>query len=281
MRVSDRDRDRTAVVAHLEDQLAVLLAWRSMTSRDETNRVAGRLADKADAAAALGAIDDAERGRWKHSASQLVARPPTGRDEKRAQELARSHLERLANELDRVVAGPRSRERAAAYRGAVLAYRTVGLITDQKALYWLNKLYVAHYRSEPRRRDGGGFRAAGTPRLIAGPARRIAGVRLTALALYNDGILLTWHWDPTRARRQPPEAIPSYLDGDHYNPLDDATLNDDAGTRYRLHAATWQPVGYALRNITTGTAAFAPGLPIPATRLQLKVGTEKLSIKVT
>jgi hypothetical protein len=280
MRVSDRDRDRTAVVAHLEDQLAVLLAWRSMTSRDETHRVAGSLADKADAAAALDVIDDAERGRWKHSASQLAARRPTGREAKRAQDLARSHLERLANELDRVVASARGRERAAAYRGAVLAYRTVGLITDQQALHWLNKLYVAHYRSQPRTRDGGGFHATGTPRLIAGPTRRIAGVRLTALAFYTDGILLTCHWDPTRARQQPPEAIPSYLGGDPYNPLDDATLHDDAGTRYRLHSATWQPVGYALRNITTGTAAFTPGLPTPATRLRLQVGTEKLSIKV-
>jgi hypothetical protein len=220
-------------------------------------------------------IDDAELRRWKHSASQLAARRPAGRAAERARALARSYLERLAHELDR-----RGRERAAAYRGAVLAYRTVGLITDQQALHWLNKLDVAHRRSELRTRDRAGFHATGTPRLIAGPTRRIAGVRLTALALYDDGILLTWHWDPAQARRQPPEAVPSYLGGDPYNPLGDATLSDDIGTGYRLHSASWAPVGYALCNITIGTAAFTPGPPAPATRLQLKIGTDKLSIKV-
>jgi hypothetical protein len=40
-------------------------------------------------------------------------------------------------------------------------------------------------------------------------------------------------------------------------------------------------VDYALHNVTTGSAAFRPHVPTRATRLQLRIGTEKLSIKVT
>jgi hypothetical protein len=197
---------------------------------------------------------------------------------KSVRERARAHLERLTREIDKLVAGPRADERSAALLGAVLACKSVGLLTHDQALSWQNKLYGVQHRAEPRRRVRH-FNAQGTPRVFAGPMRRIAGLRVTGIAVYEDGVYLAWHCDPNQAARQPPLAIPNFLDDNSKHPLSHARLTDDVGGRYQRSTVTWLPLGYPSRNVTTGEATFA-GAPGSATRLLLEIGGERLSIPI-
>jgi hypothetical protein len=281
--MSIRDRDQDAARIHIEEQLALMLALRnSYPSYEAIGRFPERLADKARTAEALGLIGVEERERWEASARRLGAPRPRGPQVKTARERARAHLERLTEDIDKLVAGPRANERVGAFLGAVLAYKSTGLLTYDQALSWQNKLYSAQQRAAPRQRTRH-FNAQGTPRIFAGPIRRIAGLRVTSIAVYDDGVYLAWHCDPNEAARQPPLSIPTILDGNFEHPLAHARLTDDAGGRYQPPyqppVVSWPPVGYPSRNITTGEATFA-GTPRRATRLLLEIGNERLSMPI-
>lgn len=269
-----------AVRAHFEDHLASLVAWRNKVGEHHAERDAAWLAEKAGVAATLGLIDTTEATRWESPARWLGRPWPRTGEARAARRRAEAHLRRFVDRIDEVLASPRRAERSAAFHGAVLAYKSVGLLTREQALRWQNRLWSAEYRAERRPRDPPPFAARGVPRLMPGPDRRVGGLRVNALAIYDDGFVATCHVDPAGAARHDPVDIPTFLDLDDHSPFQGATVTDDRGTTYSRTSASWQRVGYAVRNVTIGMATFAPAPPVGARRLRVAARGEAMTMRL-
>lgn len=212
----------------------------------------------------IGAITAKEAAHWRrrlHDAGwwrEPAGNPPS--EDVRAR--AADHLEARLEPVS-----PSARERAAACLSAIGAYEQTGIFTAAEALAWrdrLNaKLGLAPVR--PRRCS-----RRNLLRVVAGPAKRWHGLRVTSVELYDDGVVLQWHhsdeWvdGPATARvwsERDYETIPFE---DEIYPH---SLTDDLGTCYVGDATPFFGINGGGSIVSFGTSAFTPAVPLRAKQL--------------
>lgn len=101
-------------------------------------------------------------------------------------------------------------------------------------------------------------------RVIAGPAHRVLGMRITAIALCEDGLVVHWH---QLRETEGPDVDDVYEDFEFPSELD---IEDDVGTDYDLHGGGSGGAG----EVETGNAEYEPAVPKDAELLRISLGEE-------
>lgn len=276
--------DHAAIVWHLEQTLAALMPDVDQYPESEVAAEIDRVAKKAELARLLGVFDQHECDAWVERAARVTEGrlPAAERRPYRARALA--YLERLRDRARNSSPGPNTAEQQAALDGALLAYERAGLLTDSQARAWSSRLSIRKPRglwlTEREKQANREFRGKGSPRLFAGPERRIGGTRIITVIIYDDGVVLAWQWDPTTAPRQQPDTILNRFYGRPGSPLDDAQLRNDRDQTYQRKGGYAQSTGYALRAVTFGQTMFAGRTSADVRRLFLTLGPNRLSIPI-
>ncbi|MFL5844300.1 MAG: hypothetical protein ACJ762_06360 [Solirubrobacteraceae bacterium] len=262
---------------HLAEHLAVTYAY---DADEVAEYLLAGIGAKVAAGQALGLVDERLADSWRSLVSRLPITFGRDRELTAARAQARAHLGNLTEHVAEMVDGPRSTQRRARFLGAVLAYRATGMFPVSEALRWENVLNVARRtvaptnRSEPPPAVG-----RGVPRLVAGPNRMVNGLRVCALAIYEDAVAVSWHYDPALARRQRPDEGLDAFDFWAYNPMSDVELFDEDRVAMTLRSGSHQRLANT-RGAGVGVATFS-GACAPALRgLSLTFGGRTLRIPV-
>ncbi|MGH9321982.1 MAG: hypothetical protein ACRD3V_19110 [Vicinamibacteria bacterium] len=101
-------------------------------------------------------------------------------------------------------------------------------------------------------------------RVIAGPANRILGMRITAIALCEDGLIVHWH----RLRESQGPDVDDVYDEVEFPP--ELEIEDDVDTEYDPHGGGSGGGG----EVETGNAEFEPAVPKEAELLRISLDEE-------
>lgn len=154
------------------------------------------------------------------------------------------------------------------YQEALSALRVIGALSLERARPWLEVQHATLTppggRPEPEPEPEMPFAAGELSAVLAGPAGRLDGMRVTSLELYGDCVIVRFHQllppepaDPVERR----ELVSSPFE-----------LEDEAGTPYRP-ALVPEPRGCRRREpkgwpeALVGWQAFVPGVPLDARTL--------------
>jgi hypothetical protein len=230
---------------------------------------------------AIGALSAEEGRAWRARLERASAAPPAPDPSMHAR--AVEHLETVAADDHRL-------------DGAIAAFAGAGLISRDEEKEWSARLRGA----EPPVREGAMRVAIGDLgpafddsvllRTLAGPEERVAGVRVTAVELYEGGVVIHWHYASdgsaaaealgARLAHDEPEEDDDFGEGmddeEWLGPWDPLQLRDDVGTRYSPGSAEWSSADE--RSAVTGHDGFAPGVPEGASRLEVIVEGRPLRI---
>jgi hypothetical protein len=131
-------------------------------------------------------------------------------------------------------------------------------------------------------------------RIVAGPEQRVAGLRVTVVELYEEAVLVYWHFASDGSAEA--EALAARLTHDDLDDdeVDDCgegmdeeewlgrwdlfKLRDDAGTNYFSGSSSWSSRG---ERAASGHDAFAPGVPDGARHLEVIVQDRALRIELS
>lgn len=278
---------RQAALGRLTSELASRRFW----ARASDDGFPGHPIDTAaivDAMLAIGALSGEEAATWRDRFGRATT-PPQPEPTLRARAL--EHLGTLrdrGNAIDDV-------DRLSA---AVTAFVGIGLLTERERKDWRDRREKAGPRLSAVRVDVGEWRASFEDsvfkRVLLGPERRVAGLRVTAVELYAGAVMVHWHYRATSGESPDADALWSRIASDTFDDngfdqdLDDDEsfdhdepfkLADDIGTRYSFSTGGSARPGDGVRT-ATGQSGFAPGVPAHASRLRVVVENETLPIEL-
>jgi len=269
-----------AAIRHLEESYAVLWLWHLRERPDRYFDPAQEWSERQVTKIALleqaGVLPAEEAASWRARFERLQRwRWPRG-EVRRLRDGARAFIEQLASELDRNRGEARVEGR---FRGALLAFDGSELFSPAETLRWCNRARLATPSSDDRLPKGmRAFDELELIRVIAGPEERAAGLRVTAIRLYNGGLVLHWNYEPAAAR---PADRGSMLHlTTHFPHSLHPRVSDDLGTRYYAHTSTVSNYGYELDERAIGRSTFIPAVPARARRLKLHVGRDTVAIRL-
>lgn len=197
--------DRIAVLRHLEQSFSAFSTDSRHYREHEVAAEVDRISKKAELARLLGVFDDQERDEWVQRAARVSGSRPPEAELRRYRARALARLETLRRRAVRQQTGASDSERQAKLDAALVAYEWTELLTDAQSRTWSRRLSSAARRSvwlsATERRANRDFRGHGSPRVFPGPGRRINGIRILTVSVYDDGVVLSWEWNPRAARR--------------------------------------------------------------------------------
>ena len=285
------DALRQATLRRLTSELASRRFWARIPGHEFSDDPA-ETAAIVEAMLAIGTLSSEEAAEWRARFERAVAPPPP---DPAARARVVEHLEALR---DREETGDRVDQLDA----AVTAFAGVYLLSPEEAHDW---------RGEPRETRSAvtgvnltigeaesPFDDSVVRDVLLGPERRVAGLRVTAVELYDGAVVVNWHYSATPGESPAADALwrrialaeihDEEVDDDFGDGLDDDEwferdeafrLTDDVGTRYSSWTGGSASLGDGVRAVT-GHSGFAPGAPAGASRLQIVVEGEALSIEL-
>lgn len=255
---------------------------------------------------ALGALTDEEAEAWRErfTAAALAASAPDGEVVPDAQRTrARALLEEV---LAAYKSAPASDERPFLRFPATLrTLKAVGAVPEDEAFEWDHRFHeVLTEKSRPRRearerakrkarRESGAevrrYAATELHRVVAGPAQRLSGVRVTCVELYGDCVIVRWRRVLSREElRHAENACSEATKPDKVAAIFGAafSLTDDRATPYepaeRAHQITGD-LGYVEDGPVAvwGRSVFLPAVPDSATNLTASNGNDVFWLPLT
>jgi hypothetical protein len=226
----------------------------------------------------VGAIGGDQGAEWRQKLRDASVRPEPQRGSvsPEVRDRALSHLEGLAAGVS-----PEPGDSSAACLSVVMAYERSGVLSAAEALAWRERLREL-MGLEPERPPLCTQREL--HHVLAGPAERYQGLRITSVELYADGVVLRWH----RARAWPdgPDTprIWSRVEQET-DASDDSTprsLTDELGTPYVVgRAGAELGISGGGRLIRFGVSAFTPAVPADAKYLRVPLPDGGIDIELT
>jgi hypothetical protein len=229
---------------------------------------------------AIGALSAAEALEWRSRLARAESRPAEADPDARAR--ANGYLDTIPTEDGRRL------------DAALAAFAGVGLIAPDEA----------DARRGPMREFDEGETSLGPElervrrvmefddsvllRAVVGPARAVAGLRVTVVELYAGGIVVNWHYSAAEGESPEADALWSRLGlGDRWDDDDDGPLDrgeflvlaDQAGTDYLPAAGAYGRSAGGGRAMS-GHASFAPAVPTGATYLDVLVQGTPLRVEL-
>jgi hypothetical protein len=229
--------------------------------------------DVESALSALSAVDAVsldEAEFWRENFRKLLAVPAE------AVEKERDRLQQLAielvEELRQVCAanGGADREHKLMRTNFTLeALHRIGLLSQEEFLERVEEL--DRLLGFPEETDDlvEGPQLSHVGRVIVGPAKRIRGMRITTIALCDDGLVVQWQ----RIREGDPA---NFFDEDDDDSPAELEAEDDLGTEY-------EPYGGGSGGgdgVETGDETFGPAVPGEATSLRISLEGEAWEIRI-
>jgi hypothetical protein len=188
----------------------------------------------------------------------------------------------LEGELDKLRGGAAEAE-FERFEQALDVFAELGILTVRERIAWYKR--GAEWDPFADEDDGDGSRTEVTlafsgsdiVRVLPGPGRRAAGLRVTAVILFDDGVRFEWHLVGDLAIEGHGEGVAAaWEDAPHATgkPLE---VTDDVGTAYSAAGAgrTW---GDGQPPAAFGDTTFVPAVPAQAQRLTIKVHDETLDV---
>jgi hypothetical protein len=282
---------RQAALRRLTSELASRRFWARIPDRGFPDNPVDAAAI-VDAMLAIGALSGEEAATWRSRFGRATT-PPQPEPTLRAHAL--EHLGTLRDRGD-------SADGVDRLSAALTAFVGVDLLTPQERKGWRGEGKEAGPRLSGLRVDLGEWQASFDDsvfrRVLLGPVRRVAGLRVTAVELYAGAVMVHWHYCATAGENPDADALWSRIatdtfdddgfDQDFGDELDDEEwfdrdepfqLADDMGTRYSFSTGGIARPGDGVRT-ATGQSGFAPGVPARASRLKVVVENETLPVEL-
>jgi hypothetical protein len=212
----------------------------------------------------VGAITAEEAAHWRRRLHAAASWQEPARELVPDEVVARAvhHLEAI---LAPITAS--AREGAGAGFSAIAAYEKTGIIPADEALAWRERLR-AKLDAEPERPPRCSKR--NLLRVIAGPAERTHGLRITSVELYDDGVVLRWHHARDWAHGPETSRIWNHIDiGSGAAGYEPHALTDDLGTRYIGGGGPDLGISGAGSAVHFGSSGFTPAVPARARHLHV------------
>lgn len=225
----------------------------------------------------VGALTPEEAERWRRELDvaarwrNLPGEPlPAG-----VRVAAERHLDELVAQLS-----PADDSASPACFSAVWAYQRTGVLNDEDALGWRERIRE-RLGLEPERPPVCSRRDL--VRVVLGPAVRRDGLRITTAELYADGVVLYWHH--VLALERGPLTPRRLHDGElsRAGDYDDTlfpTLRDDRGTRYLGGGGPTLGIRSAGHRVLFGVSSFTPAVPDQARRLTVPLPGGDLDVEL-
>ena len=223
----------------------------------------------------VGAITADEAAHWRRRLHEASRWPEPAREPPPHDVAARAagHLEGLLTPIS-----SSAYEEATACFSAIAAFEQTGILTADQALAWRERLR-AQLDMRPERPPRCSRR--NLLRVIAGPAERTHGLRVTSVELYDDGVALQWHRAREWADGPETPRVWSAVDietagADELGPH---ALTDDLDTRYvgsggsdsfGINGGGWV--------VRFGTSVLTPAVPARARRLRVSLGDGDIDV---
>jgi hypothetical protein len=213
----------------------------------------------------VGAITAQEAAHWRRRLHEAATWQEPAREPHSEAVAARA-----ADHLETILAPITSsaREGAAACFSAIAAYGQTGILTAGEALSWRERLR-AQLDLEPERPPW--CSRHDLVRVVAGPAERRHGLRITSVELYDDGVVLLWHHACEWSDGPETPRVWNYMDIETAgaDELDPHALTDDLGTRYSGRGGPDFGINGGGSVVRFGTSVFTPAVPTRARRLHV------------
>ena len=221
---------------------------------------------------AIGALSEEEAAEWRRRLDRAQAHLAEPDADVRSR--AMRHLRALARKVDAPDATDHDGVRL---RAAVAALAGVGAIGSEDRTRWDQSAprHVPPPEFLPSPNAAGpSFSDSAYRRSIAGPDRRIAGLRVTVVELYDHGFVVYWHLISDRLDDEEPDEDDA--DCCDSGPLLDIIVRDDLGTCYVARGGMHGWSGG--ERTDTGHNAFAPGVREEASYIEVSLGGAALRI---
>lgn len=267
---------RDAAEASIERAFANSFFFRS--TRDTFGGSSGTLHSKVERLEAVGLLDPDVAREWKARAlrfsedfEQVVPDVPATRD------LARDFLRGL-------IEGRKTSEgddpATEYFYGAANAFRDVGLFSEREWNDWTEMWEeIVDERPEDFKHDieiAGGFEGSRVEAVLAGPEIRSSGLRVTALAKFEDGLCVYWHFNGLPVVEEIVSEDEPWFDP-FEGSIPSLTITDDAGTEYVNTQDGTMPLGGVS---AIGSSSFAPRIPSDAKRIFIESGESKIEFVI-
>lgn len=221
----------------------------------------------------VGAISAEERAWWSDRlwAAASWRDPPF---EPAADVVARAlaHVEELAAPVS-----ASHRDGAQRCFAAIAAYRRIGVLGDDEAQA-LRDDVRARMGLDPERPPRCSRRRL--DRVLAGPATRVQGLRVTSVELYDDGVLLQWQNAWPMPGGDPTPRVWNDVDIEVDETPFPYRLADDLGTRYLGGGGSDYGINGGGWCIRFGSSSFTPAVPAEARRLTAPVAGHAIEIEL-
>jgi hypothetical protein len=267
---------RDAAEASVERAFANSFFFRS--SRDTFGGPSGTLHTKVERLEAVGLLDPKVAQEWKARAlrfseefEQVVPDVAATRD------LARDFLRSL---IERRKTSGGDDPATEYFYGAANTFRDAGLFSEREWNDWTeNWEEVVDERSEDFKHDieiAGGFEGSRVEAVVAGPEIRSSGLRVTALARFEDGLCLYWHFNGLPVVEETVSEDDPWFDP-FEGSMPSLTVTDDVETEYVNTQGGSMPVG---GTSAIGRSSFAPKIPSDAKRIFIESGESKIEFSI-
>ena len=260
---------------YLEDELASRRFFRAVPYGGPVSRKAD-ISQAIETLLAIGGLSAEEARDWR-ARFDRAAMAPEPNPQLRTQ--ARAHLDSLD-----VAEGD--------YSAARDAFAGIGLITPDEQQKWHNELLRQREAEMPpdpaleRSWRAADFDDTVFVRVLAGPDRRVAGIRITAVEIYEGGVVVNWHFSAHGESDPAADAVWGHLSfdweddedwDDHDNHQVPIALADDLGTDYVRSSGGFSMHGEE-SHVAFGHEGFAPGPPADPRYLDVVVAGTALRL---